>query len=186
MKKEEKIKAEHEELNKLIRNGMFFTVERRVYRRQPGFRGYLRKRELIVTQEKLVVQEPTLAILDEVAAEQIELEIDEEKLSKTDWMNIVNKMKYDHSRRLARIVALHVLGEDYFICTQRGSAVEYTKDKKRLKELTDLIQHGTKPSYLSQLAEMVSTISNMGDFTNSIRLMSASRTTMPILVEQKG
>lgn len=185
MKKEDNIRAEQEEIQKLIRNGMSFTVERRLYRRKPGFWGLLRKRELITTQEKLIVQEPTLAILDEIAAEQIEISIDEEKLTADNLQNVVNRLRYEHSRRLARIVALHVIGEDYFICTQKGAAVQYKKDTKRLEELTDLIQHGTKPSYLVQLAEMVSTISNMADFTNSIRLMSANRTTMPILIEQK-
>lgn len=135
--------------------------------------------------ERHRVQEPTLAVLDLIAAEQIELVIDEKLMTSEDALCIARKLAKQHARRMAKIVALAVLGEDYIKATQVGARVKYEHDDKRLDELTDLFFSRIKPSRLTELVSMISAMSNLGDFTNSIRLMSAARTTMPILVEEK-
>jgi len=102
-------------------------------------------------------------------------------------VNEANKLVYLHNRRMAKIVALMVLGEDYVMMIQQGNRIRYKNDDKSLDELTDIFSHHIKPSILTQLVTMVNAMSNMGDFMHSIRLMSASRTTMPIRIEdEKG
>jgi len=105
-------------------------------------------------------------------------------MSSENGISESKKMVREHSRRMARIVALAVLGEDYIIATGEGHRTRYTHDEKRLKELTEIFYKNIKPSKLVQLTILVNQMSNIGDFINSIRLMSASRTTMPILVEE--
>lgn len=185
MTEEEKKQAESEELNRLIGKGLTFTVERTLHIRQKGMFSFLRRRIKKIQYERLTIYEPTLSTLDRIAAEQIEIELDEKKLWEPAWQNEVHNLKRKHVMRLAKIIALAVLGEDYYIIEQHGKNIIYKADDEKLSELTQLIAHGVKPSKLVQLAGMVNTVSNMGDFMNSIRLMSGNRTTMPILVEQE-
>ena len=64
-----------------------------------------------------------------------------------------------------------------------GKFVVYVK---RLNELTSLFTRRIKPSRLYQIYILIQTMCNLGDFLNSIRLMSADRTTMPIRIEENG
>lgn len=172
------------ELNRLISRGFFFNLERFVYVRRPGIPGLLGRRKKQSVTERYRVQEPTLAVLDLIAAEQIELVIDEKLMTSEDALCIARKLAKQHARRMAKIVALAVLGEDYIQATQVGARVKYEHDDKRLDELIDLFFSRIKPSRLTELVTMISAMSNLGDFTNSIRLISASRTTMPIRIEE--
>lgn len=185
MTEDQKISAEKNELNMLISKGVSFEVETTVYVRQPGILGYLKKRIKKSEKQKFVIQEPTLSTLDRISAEQIELRIDESIMSSESGVSQAKKMTNEYGRKLARILALIVLGQDYIIAKQNGSVVKYQYDDKRLNELTELFFSHIKPSKLLQLAVMVNTMSNLGDFMNSIRLLSANRTTMPIRIEEK-
>ena len=86
----------------------------------------------------------------------------------------------------AKIIALAVLGQDYMKAIQSGNQVKYIPDNKRLGELTRLFAENVKPSKLMQLTLLVNTMSNLGDFMNSIRLISTERTTMPIRIEENN
>lgn len=57
---------------------------------------------------------------------------------------------------------------------------------KGLDELTDLFMNTIRPSQLCQLMIYISLTNNLEDFSNSIRLMCASRTTMPTRIEDTG
>lgn len=184
MNKQEQKKAEIQELNLLIDRGVSFEVERTIYKKRPGILGRIRKMVPENVKETFIIHEPTLSVLDRIASEQIEIEIDENTILKDGYMNEVRKLTHEHSIRLARILAIAVAGEDAFIGQQQGSFCRYTYDDKHIAELTEIFIHGIKPSAMIQLASLVNTISNMGDFINSIRLMSASRTTMPIRIEE--
>jgi hypothetical protein len=185
MTDKEKINAEKQELNLLINNGMTFTIERTVYRRPAGFCSFLKRRVPEKESIQFKIEEPTLSTLDRLAAEQIDLVIDETIMQSDAGITEAKKLTHDHAGRMARILAIAVLGQDYLKPIQIGSRVKYEYDDKRLDELTELLKNNIKPSKLVQLTLMVNTMSNLGDFINSIRLMSATRTTMPTLIEVK-
>lgn len=185
MTDQEKIEAEKIELNALINKGLSFEVERTVLKKEPGILGYFKKRKKETEKLKFVIQEPTLSTLDRISAEQIELHIDETIMSSENGISEAKKLSNKYGRNMAKIVALAVLGQDYVIASSFGNSIKYSYDNKKLNELTDLFFQNIKPSKLIQLTMIVNTISNLGDFTNSIRLMSASRTTMPIPIEDK-
>lgn len=170
----------------LTKRGLSFEVEAFSAKRKKGFIGYFSKR----TREKEIlrynIQEPTLAVLDRLAAEQIDLVIDDTVLSGDNAISEARKLTKDHSRRLARIVAIAVLGEEYEEATISGSRIAYKRRDDKLDFLTDLFFHNVKPSDLMQIVLIINTISNLGDFCNSIRLLSGERTTMPHLVEEKA
>lgn len=184
MTKEKKLEAERQELNRLIENGVTFEVERTVTVQRSGILGFFKpgvqKKETL----KYTIEEPTLSTLDRISAEQIDLPIDENVMSSNSGVQEAKKLVAKHGKRMAKIVALAVLGQDYLIQRNSGGRVRYDKDEKRLNELTEIFFNNIKPSKLVQLTILINTMCNLGDFTNSIRLMSASRTTMPILIEE--
>lgn len=185
-KEDRSIDAERQELNLLINKGVSFEVERTIFVPQKGLLGRLKKRIPKTDMLKFVVHEPTLSTLDRISAEQIELRIDENIMSTEAGVPQAKKMAHEHGRRLARIVAIAVTGTDCLKSIQEGAHVKYVYDDSKIEELTELFFQNIKPSKLINLAIMVNTVSNLGDFTNSIRLMSATRTTMPIRIEEDG
>lgn len=186
MKKQiDKQSAEKSELNILIQRGLAFDLERTIYKRKKGIFGYFRELEKVTETLRFKIQEPTLSTLDRIASEQIDLFMDEKLMSSETGMSEAKKLVEEHSERMAKIVAYAVLGQDYVKGIQEGSHIRYGYDDAKLEELTDLFFHNIKPSKLFQLVVLINTMSNLGDFCNSIRLMSAARTTMPLLVEGK-
>lgn len=185
MTENHKIEAEKQELNLLVNRGISFEVDQITYKRRTGFFGRFKKRVAVSEKVRYEIKEPTLSTLDRVSEEQIKLEIDEKIMSSENGISEAKQLVSKHSKTLARIVALMVLGQDYVKAIHYPGFIKYKEDDKKLQELTDIFFMYVKPSKLMQLTLMVNTMSNLGDFTNSIRLMSGSRTTMPIRIEDK-
>ena len=184
---EEKLQAERRELNLLISGGIKFEVEGPDTPRLKGlkklfYRGKVAGRKTY----SFTIKEPTLSVLDRLAAEQIELRIDESVMKGEKGLSEAKKLALDNSYRLARIVAIAVMGQDYMIPVSSGREYcQYRRDDKGLSELTEFFFNNIQPSRLMELTVRINALSNLGDFCNSIRLMSANRTTMPDLIESK-
>lgn len=181
------MEQEQNELRLMIREGVTFDVDITHYKRKPGVLGWLRKRERVTEKRVFKIQEPTLNTLDRLSAIWVQLEIDEARLTEEDYLKTAKNVAASGSRKLAEIVAIAVLGEDYYIATDRGGYFVRKEDKKALARLTDTFAHTLTPSQLFTLAVLITNVSNLGDFINSIRLMSATRTSDPThLIEQQG
>ena len=162
-------KAENNELDRLLETGITFSVSQQVKKYKFPF-----KFEKKIIERYFEIHEFTLGVLDRLSKEFIELEIDENEFNE-DFVNtltVAHKLTSQHCKRLARITAIAVLGVDY-------------RDAKELKKLTDLFFETITPKKLIQLVQIINTMSNLGDFMNSIRLMSGSRTTKPKLIEDE-
>lgn len=179
-----KLEQEREELDQLIGKGVTFEVEDVRFRVEKRFFGLLKKRIPETYKRKFRIQEPTLGTLDRMSREWVEFEIDEDKLKSTEGMKAARTMAARHAKRCAKVVALAVLGSDYLIPTPgKHGVIKYKEDEKTLKELTSLFSRTIKPSLLHRLVVLIGAMCNLGDFCNSIRLMSADRTTTPIRIE---
>lgn len=174
----DKIQAEKAEINRLIQNGLSFQIDRKLTKR-----GLFGKKQSNETQA-FTMYEPTLAVLDRLAKEQLELDADEKELMSGNGQNEARRLAAKHAKRMARIVAIAVLGEDLFIPERVGGMNRYQEDSKSLRKLTALFENSLRPSKLIQLVHLINTMSNLGDFCNSIRLMSVNRTTMPDRIEE--
>lgn len=180
-----KLEQEREELDRLIGNGATFEVEDVRFRVEKRFFGLVKKRIPETFKRTFRIQEPTLGTLDRLSREWVEIEIDEDKLKSTEGMKAARTLAANHSIRCAKVIALAVLGSDYLIPIQgRHGAVAYKEDKKTLGELTRLFARTIKPSLLHRLVVLIGAMCNLGDFCNSIRLMSSDRTTTPIRIEE--
>lgn len=163
----------------MIGEGVTFDVKITHYRRKPGFFGFFRHREKITETKVYTIKEPTLATLDRLSLLWLQMEIDETKLGDDDYLRTARALANKEAAKLAKVVAVAVLGEDYYIATFDGVTYRRKEDKKALRDLTRLFFHTLKPSELLTLAIIVTNVSNLGDFVNSMRLMSATRTSDP-------
>lgn len=188
MKEEDKeiiksLERERDELNNLIGAGYTFTIEVHVPKRK-SLLGFINRHYILKEERTFRIEEPTLGTLDRLSAEWVQLAIDEERMKSSDSMSYAKEMTAKHCRRCAKIVALAVIGSEYEIPFVSGGVLRYKRDSKRLEELTELFLRSIKPSSLYKLVVMISTMANLGDFVNSIRLMSIQRTSTPNLIEQ--
>jgi hypothetical protein len=181
------LEQEREELNMLVNRGVPFEVRDFDVVKKPVLFGLFKKKVLVPVVRKFKVDEPTLGTLDRLSREWIEFAIDEAKLQSDDGMKEARTMAGNHALRCAKIVAIAVLGEDYLVPVPgRNGVVKYVEDVKRLDELTALFARSIKPSKLYQLYTLINVMCNLGDFLNSIRLMSSDRTSMPIRIEENN
>lgn len=180
------LEKEKSELNVLIQKGFEFQIKDVQVVTTKRFFGLIRKHKYEEVTRTFRIEEPTLSTLDRLSAEWIELAIDEKAMKSDDAMIVARTMANKHSIRCARIVAIAVLGVDRLKCSTKAGHPHWVEDTEKLNELTDLFARTIKPSRLHQFAVLVNAMSNLGDFMNSIRLMSTDRTTMPIRIEESN
>lgn len=180
------LEQEKNELNALINKGVSFEIDDWDFEIKKLLFGLIRKRIPVKVKRKFRIEEPTLGTLDRLSAEWIEFSIEESKMSGDDKMKKTKSLVANNTYRLARIVAIAVIGSDYLMPKYTSSnVVRYVENTHELRRLTNLFLRTIKPSKLHQLAVLIDLMCNFGDFMNSIRLMSADRTAMPIRVEEK-
>lgn len=160
----EALEREQSELRQMIGEGITFDVEVTYTRRKPGLLGFFRKREKITEKKVFRVQEPTLATLDRLSALWLQMSIDETKLGDEDYFKTAKKMAAQEARKLAQVVAVAVLGEDYYDVTDKGGYLVRKPNETRLARLTSLFLHTVTPSQLLTLAILITNVSNLGDF----------------------
>lgn len=174
--KMESLEQERNELRLLINEGVAFNVAYLEKVRIGGWRHKLamlflrgQKYRLEERQRSFVVKEPTAFTLDRLSAEYIELVMDEAKIKESPRQE-ARLLYTKHNKRMARIVAIAVLGNQW-------------EDKKLMAEHTDFFSRWLKNSQLWELVQAIDLTNNLADFINSMRLMSSARTTMPTRIE---
>ena len=177
---------EKEELNHLINNGIQFEIECNEPVVIRGLFG-IPRRKIIKIKKQFKIEETTLSTLDRIGLESVELVIDEKSLKESDDSIVVARnIAMKQARRMARVVAIAVLGSDWEIPkSNRNGVIHYVENTKAIEELTDLFAHAIKPSQLNQLCLAINAMCNLSDFLKSTRLIATDRTTMPIRVEEK-
>ena len=182
-----RLEQERAELNTLINKGVTFEVKDTEFEVKRRFFGLFRQYKSKDIVRTFKIEEMTLATLDRIAAESVEIAIDEEKLRSAgiDSIKMARTIAHKHSTRCARIIAIAVLGEDLFIAKPgKGGNTRWIEDTKKLDDLTSMFRRKIKPSILYKLYVLVNAMENLGDFMNSIRLILLERTTMPIRIEE--
>ncbi|KAA6350872.1 hypothetical protein EZS27_001719 [termite gut metagenome] len=178
------LEQEKSELNALINKGIAFEVTDTEFQEKRVFFGLIKKYVPVKMPKQFKIQELTLGTLDRLSAQWIEFAMDEVALKSGDGMQRARTLAREHALRCAKIVALAVMDADFLIPKHgKNGVVRYVEDTKRLEELTALFARAIKPSKLYRLYVLINAMCNLGDFVNSIRLMCADRTTMPVRIE---
>lgn len=175
------IELEREQLNLLIKRGVKFDVIIKIRKRKKGFKGFFQKPEVLEEVTTYEIHEPTLSVLDRLCDIWLDMALDEVALKEGEVIVEAKKTAKQNAKKMARVIAIAVLGEDYHITeiTRTGKVKKYNDDKE-LNRLTNIFFHAIKPSKLALLTTTVTNISNLADFITSMRLMSGARTTKPI------
>lgn len=172
----EALEAERKELRLLINKGISFVVDYTEKRKVkiPRFQWckWLKKTQTIVEdkQREFIVKEPTAFTLDRLSMEYIELIIDENKLKEAPRQE-ARRLFAEHNKRMAKIVAIAVLGNEW-------------ENEKLLNEHTEFFVRWLKNSTLIDLVQAIDLTNNLADFINSMRLLSSARTTIPTRIEE--
>jgi len=161
----------------MIKRGVDFTVTYKVRERS----GLFKKKLTREVTETFNIQEPTLAVLDHLSAVWMGIGLNEDLLGAggTDTLIEAKRTAAENTDKAAEIVAIAVLGEDYYINEMVGNRFKTRNDDKELERLKNIFKHSVQPSKLFQLATLVTNMSNLGDFIGSMRLMSGARTAAP-------
>lgn len=176
------LEREREELNLLVQRGVKFDVTTKIRRRKKGLRGFFSRPETVNETHTFEIYEPTLSVLDRISALSLAIDIDEATIKAEGEAAITEarQVTKENIMRMARVVAVAVLGEDYHVTeVNRFGKVKKYNDDKELDRLTALFFHSVKPSVLVGLTAMITTMCNLGDFINSMRLLSGARTATP-------
>lgn len=163
--------AEQNELNLLLQKGVQITLRYRATEQPSLWRFWRQPREVTKTKV-LVFREPTLATLDRVRLELLQIEFDEKRLNNKNpdiVMEEGKRIAYGSCRNMARLIAIFALGENLW----NHSGNIFVEDSERLEELTAIIMQSMQPSVMEQLITCLTSLSNIGSFINSIRLISA-------------
>ena len=181
-----KLEQERRELNALINKGVTFEIKDVEFYTEKRLFGLIRRRKPREIVRSYKIEEMTLATLDRITAETIEMSIDESVMKSDDSMQRARGVAHNHAIRCAKVVAIAVLGEDRLIPKHGRGGTRWVEDTKRLDELTSLFARKIKPSVLNKLFILVNAMCNLGDFMHSIRLIQSERTTMPIRIEDNN
>lgn len=181
-----KLEQERNELNTLINKGVSFEVKDIEFETHKRLWGLIRKKTPKEVTRTYKIEELTLSTLDRLSAEWIEFAIDESAMKSADAMKRARGLAYEHAIRCARIIAIAVLGEDRLIPRPCKGGMRWVEDTQAIEDLTALFARKIKPSRLYQLCVLINAMCNLGDFLNSIRLMSPERTTMPNRIEENS
>jgi hypothetical protein len=173
---------EREELNLLIQRGATFDVTIKVRKRTKGLRGFFGKKALAEETITFEIHEPTLSVLDRISDVAIDMVINND-----EWRDIgqeviakARKTVKENAKKMARVVAIAVLGEDYHITeTSKSGKIKQRNNERELNRLTNLFFHSVQPSKLAVITSTVTSLSNLGDFIASMRFLSGARTTQP-------
>ncbi len=173
----ENITEKRNELVKLINGGFPFEIEVNQKEIQKGFWGFLRKKITVKKNYQFSIKELPLSVLDRISIESLEINVDE--FSGEDAMNMAKKTTRKYVKKMAKIIAIAVLGKDYeYQEKDYFGRIIYKTDDEELRRLTELFFRTLKPSDLLYLIELIDVSSNLSDFISSTRLVTAASTIM--------
>lgn len=175
---------EREEAKILTDKPFEFTVEYKEYtsiKKRP-FWMFWQKSTLkeIAKKETFGIKPLCLSTLDRLADYQLNIEIDEAGLSNDlDSLATAQKMVKQSAKDLSKIVALCIMGVNYFKLIDGVK----TTDEKEFKRITDVLFNSLTTDELTKIISEVIKSAGYGNFINSTRWMSAKRMTRPNEVE---
>lgn len=154
---------EHQQIQILIERGTYFDVEKKSLLR------LLSEKK----QWRFMIGQPYLGTLDFLAECFVQMRFDEKRIE-ADWLGESKQMMRANAKLCAKIVAISWLNSKWGI-------------RFLLPAATNFFLWRVTPKKLLQLSHIIFQMSNLPDFTASIKLMSLDlRVTAPNLMEGKA
>lgn len=147
-----------QELIRLLNHGFEFEVKELTLEKREGFFGFLFPRVKKEVVHTFKIKEPTLSVLDRISLES--LEFDEKEFNDLLTNPDMKRFSRKHYKTMAKIIAI-------IVCGVGATTQEINKHSK-------LFFENLKPSDIYNIVQLSDVVSNMGDFINSTRLLSAA------------
>lgn len=161
------------ELIRLINQGFPFEITIHKKIKKPGVLGYFQKKVTTSESRLFLIKEPTLATLDRIALESLDIDNDKFK-DEENFTNYLKKTNRLHYKKMAKIIAI--------ACYDEAKHINETED-----DLADLFFLSLRPSELFKIVEIIDIASNHLDFMNSTILVTAgqAQTAKTEIVEER-
>lgn len=126
-------------------------------------------------EKTLTIRHNTLAVLDLISKECQRLKFDPHAFETKDLKVFAEarKLVSEHSRTMAKIIAIASMGEECFVITPHG---DYQVREKEIKRLQDQIYVSLGFDELTTICDKITGHSDLANFINSIRLMGTIQT----------
>lgn len=163
---------ETNELNVLLNRG--FTIEIQHSEKSTWWKRLFRRRKApAMITEKFTFREPTLAVLDRVSLEYMDLEQSADDIAKYGE-SVAKRVAYKQAGTMARIIAIFALGENIF-------NPDFSENTDEFNRVSDIMLHAFTPSKMVQIVGILSTLSNIPAFLNTIQFLGTTRTSNRIV-----
>ena len=183
MQQEEKKQIEINELMKLISEGFAFTIKYKISEKK--WWQFWKKNTFKIVEEQFRIKELTLGILDRISLESVELKEEDEQSVDSNYIKTYSRKHY---KRVARIISIAILGKNAeYLQKNAFGSYDLVLNEIEIKRLSTKILSVLTPSDISKLLDIIDIESNLGDFINSTRKLTAAKKKiiMTDLVEKK-
>ncbi|TDX83990.1 hypothetical protein [Epilithonimonas xixisoli] len=164
------LEEKRREITRILGKGFHFEIAEKIEIKPKGLLSFFKKKEYQIIPRAFQIKEPTLSVLDRISLESINL-IESEF---NDLKTFADQKRFSrkHYKLMAKIIAIAVAGP-------YGEESEIT-------EFKNLFFKYLKPSDLYNIVQMIDITSNLMDFINSTRLVTAANVLAETdLVEKK-
>lgn len=149
------------EIIRLINQGFPFEIIVHKKIKKPGIWGYFQKKVAVSETRLFLIKEPTLATLDRIALESLDIDTDKFK-DEEDSINYLKKTNRLHYKKMAKIVAI--------ACYDEAKHMNETEE-----DLAELFFRCLTPNEINEIMQMIDIASNHLDFMNSTILVTAGQ-----------
>ena len=148
------IEERRNELLRIINEGLVFEVIE-VKKEKKYFFSKPKIREI---KHEFKIKELTFSTADRISLVALDME---QYANENDFL-VQKREAINHRKNVCKIIAIAILGIDY--------------NEEVCKKITELIYNFCHPSDSYRIFKIIDIASNLGDFTNSIRLVTAANT----------
>ncbi|WP_407497494.1 hypothetical protein [Elizabethkingia meningoseptica] len=171
------------ELTKLINNGFPITLSETYVERKKGLLRFFSKPEKKTREVTYVIKELTFNIIDLISLEAQSLNLKD--YEGKEGLAFNNSLSRSDIKIMCKIIALAIMGTDYEYKVITDQREKYIRDEKGLRRIQNHLSQNLHPSDLFGILNLIDIHSNLGDFTNSIGLITGAAKRASLIEEKQ-
>lgn len=171
------------EITKLINNGFPITLSETYVERKKGLLGFFSKPKKKTKEVTYIIKELTFNIIDLIALESQGLNL--KNYEGKEGLAFNNSISRNDIKIMSKVIALAIMGTDYEYKVITGKREKYIRDEKGLKKIQNHLLQKIRPSDLFGILNLIDIHSNLGDFTNSIGLITGAAKRANLIEEKQ-
>ncbi|AQX52512.1 MULTISPECIES: hypothetical protein [Elizabethkingia] len=171
------------EITKLINNGFPITLSETYVERKKGLLHLFSKPEKKTREVTYIIKELTFNIIDLIALESQGLNL--KNYEGKEGLAFNNSISRNDIKIMSKVIALAIMGTDYEYKVITGKREKYIRDEEGLKKIQNHLSQNLHPSDLFGILNLIDIHSNLGDFTNSIGLITGAAKRASLIEEKQ-